>query len=89
MTKKGLRDLDAREPVLSLAVVGADTPTVTLDLLIRHRVPAVRPDDVLAAMTALSGREPGGVPLLTRLEQGPLDTSDTENPQVRDPLHLG
>ena len=24
-----------------------------------------------------------------RLEQGPLDLRDTENPQVRDPLHLG
>ena len=89
MTKKGLRDLDARAPVLSLAVVAAAPPTVTLELLIRHLVPAVRPDDVLAAMAALSGREPGGVPLLTRLEQGPLDLSDTGNAQVRDPLHLG
>ena len=89
MTKKGLRDLDARAPVLSLAVVAAAPPTVTLELLIRHLVPAVRPDDVLAAMAAVSGREPGGVPLLTRLEQGPLDLSDTGNAQVRDPLHLG
>jgi len=89
MTKKGLRDLDARAPVLWLTVVGEAPPTVTLELVIRHLVPSVRPDDVLSAMAAVSGRESRGVPLLTRLEQGPLDLRDTENPQVRDPLHLG
>ena len=85
MTKKGLRDLDARAPVLSLAVVGDAPPTVTLELVIRHLVPAVRPDDVLAALAAVSGRETRGVPLLTRLEQGPLDLRDTENTQVSGP----
>ena len=89
MTKKGLRDLDARSAVLALSVAGADAPTVTLELVLRHLVPAVRPDDVLAGMASLAGREALGVPLLTRLEQGPLDLGDTENPQVRDPLHLG
>ena len=69
MTKKGLRDLDARAPVISLAVTGATPPTVTLDLVLRHEVPAVRPDDVLAGMVAISGRKPDGVPLLTRLVQ--------------------
>jgi radical SAM-linked protein len=89
MTKKGLRDLDARAPVLALTLESASPPTVTLELVIRHLVPSVRPDDVLTAMTSLSGREPTGVPLLTRVEQGPLDTSDAANVQVRDPLHLG
>ena len=86
MTKKGLRDLDARAPVLSLAVVGAAPPTVTLDLVLRHLVPAVRPDDVLAGMAALSGREVRGVPLLTRLGQGPLDEATGV---IGDPLHPG
>ena len=86
MTKKGMRDLDARAPVISLAVSGATPPRVTLDLVLRHEVPAVRPDDVLAGMAAVARREPDGVPLLTRLSQGPLDV---ENGQVRDPLHLG
>jgi radical SAM-linked protein len=88
MTKKGMRDLDARAAVHSLAVVGAvadaSPPTVTLELVLRHLVPAVRPDDVLAGMAAVSGRERGGVPLLTRLGQGPLDAATGA---IGDPLH--
>jgi radical SAM-linked protein len=92
MTKKGMRDLDARAAVHSLSVVGgaagadvdAGPATVTLELVLRHTVPAVRPDDVLAGMAAVSGRERGGVPLLTRLGQGPLDTSTGA---IGDPLH--
>ena len=84
MTKKGMRDLDARSAVHSLAVVGASPPTVTLELVLRHLVPAIRPDDVLAGMAAVSGRERGGVPLLTRLGQGPLDAATGA---VGDPLH--
>jgi radical SAM-linked protein len=83
MSKKGMRDLDARAPVLSLGVVGSEPPTVTLDLVLRHLVPAVRPDDVLAGMASVSGREPLGVPLLTRLSQGPLGPSG----EIGDPLH--
>jgi len=92
MTKKGMRDLDARAAVHSLfvvgavvsAVVGAEPPTVTLELVLRHTVPAVRPDDVLAGMAAVSGRERGGVPLLTRIGQGPLDAATGA---IGDPLH--
>jgi radical SAM-linked protein len=84
MTKKGLRDLDARAPVISLAVTGATPPTVTLELVLRHEVPSVRPDDVLTGMAALAGREPSGVPLLTRLVQGPLDPATGD---IGDPLH--
>jgi radical SAM-linked protein len=86
MTKKGLRDLDARAPVLALGVTGAAAPTVTLELVLRHEVPAVRPDDVLAGMAAVTGREPTGVPLLTRLVQGPLDPVTGE---IGDPLRTG
>ena len=84
MTKKGMRDLDARSAVHSLGVVGASPPTVTLELVLRHLVPAIRPDDVLAGMAAVSGRERGGVPLLTRLGQGPLDAATGA---IGDPLH--
>jgi len=84
MSKKGMRDLDARSPVLSLVVVGSAPPTVTLDLVLRHLVPAVRPDDVLTGMAAVSGRESRGVPLLTRLSQGPLDEASGA---IGDPLH--
>jgi radical SAM-linked protein len=88
MTKKGMRDLDARAAVHSLAVVdaAADTgpSTVALDLVLRHLVPAIRPDDVLAGIAAVSGRARGGVPLLTRLAQGSLDAATGA---IGDPLH--
>jgi radical SAM-linked protein len=72
MTKKGLRDFDSRAAVLSL-VATADDPGSRLDLVLRHVEPMVRPDDVLRGLTSVTGLELGGVPLLTRLAQGPLD----------------
>ncbi len=76
MTKKGLRDFDARAAVLGLDVVpsgdGTD-PGSELELVLRHQEPAVRPDDVLSAMRTVAGLELVGVPLLTREAQGPLD----------------
>ncbi len=44
-----------------------------LQLVLRHTVPAVRPDDVLTGLASVSGFEAGEAPLLTRLAQGPLD----------------
>ncbi len=82
MTKKGLRDIDSRAAVLSLAVTAAE-PGSRLDLRLRHLEPAVRPDDVLAGLTAVGGLEPAGVPVLTRLAQGPLDP---ETGEIGDPL---
>ena len=72
MTKKGMRDFDSRAAVLSLTVSPADQGSL-LDLLLRHLEPAVRPDDVLRGLTTVAGLEVVGVPLLTRLAQGPLD----------------
>ena len=45
--------------------------------------PAVRPDDVLSGLTSVHGLELVGVPLLTRLAQGPLDPDTGE---IGDPL---
>ena len=82
MTKKGLREFDCRAAVVSLAVLpatdaadGAADPAVgaRLDLVLRHGVPSVRPDDVLTGIGHLTGLDLGGAPLLTRLAQGPLD----------------
>lgn len=97
MTKKGLRDFDSRAAVLSLQVApdrdGADGAQgvqgeqgqrSVLDLLLRHVEPAVRPDDVLTALGSQGGLEVAGVPLLTRLAQGPLDP---ETGELGDPLH--
>ena len=95
MTKKGLRTFDCRSSVASLAVAdprdGDDpsgpgrTPIVDLELVLRHQVPAVRPDDVLAGMTALTGWAPVGPPVFTRLQQGGLDA---ETGAIADPLGL-
>ena len=72
MTKKGLREFDCRAAVLSLTAAPHERGAV-LDLLLRHTVPAVRPDDVLTGLAAVSGMSVGESPLLTRLAQGPLD----------------
>ena len=82
MTKNGLRHFDARAAMVSLDVGrpgGASDeqpagPTVRLLVTLEHTVPAVRPDDVLAALVAVSpDATPGAAPVLTRLSQGILD----------------
>ena len=82
MTKKGLRDFDSRAAVLALAAVPEGDGSV-LELQLRHLEPAVRPDDVLSGLKAVAGLELVGVPLLTRLAQGPLDEDTGE---IGDPL---
>ena len=85
MTKKGLREFDCRAAVVSLEVLpaGSDDAGARLDLVVRHGVPSVRPDDVLTGLGALTGLDLGGAPLLTRLAQGPLDEATGA---VGDPL---
>lgn len=78
MTKKGLRTFNCRAAVLELTAHDA-----RLDLLLRHEVPAVRPDDVLAGLRHVAGIETGEAPTLTRLAQGPLDV---ETGAIGDPL---
>ena len=82
MTKKGLREFDARGAVLSIMAGPTDGDLARLDLVLRHGVPAVRPDDVLTALTAVSGTPMGEAPLMTRLAQGPLEESGA----IGDPL---
>lgn len=83
MTKKGLREFDCRAAVVALAAE-PHGPGTRLDLVLRHGVPSVRPDDVLAGLASVSGLEVPGAPLLTRLAQGPLDPTTGE---IGDPLH--
>jgi radical SAM-linked protein len=82
MTKKGLRDFDSRAAVLALAAAPEGEGSV-LELVLRHLEPMVRPDDVLSGLKAVAGLELVGVPLLTRLAQGPLDP---ETGEIGDPL---
>ncbi|HEU4812373.1 MAG TPA: TIGR03936 family radical SAM-associated protein [Nocardioides sp.] len=82
MTKKGMRDFDCRAAVIALRAEPAGDRT-RLDLVLRHAVPAVRCDDVLAGIAAVSGLDVGEAPFLTRLAQGPLDE---ETGEIGDPL---
>lgn len=94
MTKSGLRTFDARGPLL-LAQVQADSadppsPLPELDpacailtAVVRHAVPAVRPDDVLAALRQVADLVPPDPPRITRLAQGPLVADGVE---IGDPL---
>ena len=82
MTKKGLRTFDSRAAVLALEVAAYDEGS-RLVAVLRHTVPAVRPDDVLAGLRAAGGLEEPGAPLVTRLQQGPLEEATGE---IGDPL---
>jgi radical SAM-linked protein len=80
LTKNGLRHFDARAAVISLTCEPAPpsepTGASSLRLLVTlaHTVPAVRPDDVLAALVAVTpAATPAAAPVLTRLSQGVLD----------------
>jgi radical SAM-linked protein len=85
MTKKGLRSFDSRAAVLALEVAALPERDAgaRLTVLLRHTVPAVRPDDVLAGLREVGGPEEAGASLVTRLQQGPLDEASRE---IGDPL---
>jgi radical SAM-linked protein len=77
LTSKGLRRLDARAAVVTLeldrrAAQDSDAGCATLRMVVRHLTPAVRPDDVLAALSSVAALAPASPPLVTRLAQGPL-----------------
>src|SRR3954451_2862758 len=81
--KDGPRTLNARAPVVSLAVGPEVTDNcVILDLVVRHVIPAVRPDDVLAALREIADLVPPSPPVATRLAQGLL----ADHGRLADPL---
>lgn len=78
LTKNGIRTFDARAALVGLEVAtatGEDVPgRQTLAMTLAHTVPAVRPDDVLAALVNLvPAAAPADPPVLTRWAQGVLD----------------
>ncbi len=81
MTKKGLRTFDCRGAVVALTVAEGDRGA-RLDVVLRHGVPSVRPDDVLTGLNAVTGLEIGEAALFTRLAQGPLE----DDGSIGDPL---
>jgi hypothetical protein len=76
-TSKGNRRVDARAAVITVeidrcAASGGDAGNAILRMVVRHVIPAVRPDDILAALRRLAALAPSSPPLVTRLAQGAL-----------------
>lgn len=85
MTKRGLRTFDCRAAVITLRVddrAGSEGCAI-LDLVVRHDIPSVRPDDVISGLRTLCGLPIEKAPLATRSDQGPLDE---QTGVVGDPL---
>jgi len=84
MFKTGEKTLDARGPVVSMAIgPGSDDHCAILQVVVRHTTPSVRPDDILTALRAVAAL-PMPVPArVTRLAQGPLTGAGAG---VADPL---
>ncbi len=80
-TKNGLKDIDARAAVTS-ASAAEEAGCAILHTVVRQVTPAVRPDDVLAALVAVADLRPPLPPRAVREAQGRLDDSGT----VIDPL---
>jgi radical SAM-linked protein len=78
LTAKGSRRVDARAAVITMETdrYAADTQATgntILRMVVRHMTPAVRPDDILAALRQVADLAPSSPALVTRLAQGPLD----------------
>jgi radical SAM-linked protein len=80
-TKNGMKDIDARASVAS-ASAGEEAGCAILHMVVRQLTPAVRPDDVLAALAAVADLRPPLPPRAVRAAQGRLDDTGT----VADPL---
>jgi radical SAM-linked protein len=80
-TKNGLRDVDARAAVPGASAV-EEAGCAILNVVVRQVTPAVRPDDVLAALAAVADLRPPLPARAVRAAQGRLDDDGT----VADPL---
>ncbi len=80
LLKEGRREIDARAPIVSIGVSGVSGDAdgagcAILDLVVRQASPAVRPDDVLAALGLLTGLALVAPPIAVRVAQGTLEDS--------------
>jgi radical SAM-linked protein len=80
-TKNGLKDIDVRPSIVS-ASASEDPGCAILHTVVRQLTPAVRPDDVLAALAAVADLHPPLPARAVREAQGRLDDTGT----VADPL---
>jgi radical SAM-linked protein len=96
LMKDGRRTIDARAAIVAMAVGasehdqnGESRPCATIDMVVRHHTPAVRPDDVLTALRQASALSTPVTPMVTRLAQGLLGETPPapgELPELTDPL---
>src|SRR6185312_11186082 len=80
LLKEGRREVDARAPIVSIAVSGVspgpgEGECAILVMVVRQASPAVRPDDVLVALGQLTGLALLAPPVAVRMAQGPMDGS--------------
>jgi radical SAM-linked protein len=82
--KDGRRTVDVRHALVSAKVrpTLANGGRAILDVVVRQVTPAVRPDDILAALRIVAGLAPDAPAVSVRVAQGPLD----ERGAVSDPL---
>lgn len=90
-TKKSVRTVNVRAAIVQMEVAErvaqVDAPSCAiLHMVVRHTTPAVRPDDVLAALRLQADLAPPSPPRMTRLAQGQLDGTGGA---VTDPLAPG
>ena len=87
VTKTGRREVDVRAALVRLTVDSggyghSDSRHAILEMVVRQVTPAVRPDDVLAALRGVAGLALASAPVAVRVAQGPLDSAG----KVGDPL---
>ena len=86
LTKSGRRTVDVRGPVVWMRASAGGDPgderRAIIETVVRQATPAVRPDDVIAALQTVAGLAPGAPYLAARVAQGPLDAAGA----IGDPL---
>lgn len=95
-TKDGTRTVDVRAAIVSVTVVDGASGAMpgevngrcaTIDVVVQHSSPAVRPDDILTALRTIGALSTPVTPVVTRLAQGLLDnTSPEDAKRLIDPL---
>jgi radical SAM-linked protein len=95
VTKDGTRTIDARAALVSVSVTAGPSGAperemngecATMDVVVRHSTPAVRPDDILAALRSIGALSTPVTPVVTRLAQGLLDNTSPEGASLVDPF---
>jgi radical SAM-linked protein len=93
-TKDGTRTVDVRASIRNVMVSaqpletgGSNGECATLEVVVQHSTPAVRPDDILTALRTIGALSTPVTPVVTRLAQGLIDdTSPEDAKRLIDPL---